>query len=541
MDDKKDDKKDEKKDGKKDAAKPVEIVLEGIQQRLFEVPAANGNYSNLFATEKALFFFSRDAGAPEANLKSYSITNDSPEMKAVADGIEAAELTQDGKKIMIRKGDATYLVDAGPGKAELDKKAVDLSGWKLSVVPREEFRQMFTESWRLLRDYFYDPKMHGVDWKSMHTKYLPLVDRVRNRQELSDIMQQLTGELSTLHHFVRDGDVREGADKVGLASLGCVLTRDQAAGGYVISKIYRNDPDEPGRAAPIARPHVAASEGDVISAIDGVPTLAVADVNSLLRNKVGKQVLLTIIPTGNAPATPRDAIVTPMSLAAESDLRYHEWEYSRRKAVEEMSGGDIGYLHLRAMGGSDWSDFVKGFYPVFHKKGLIIDVRHNRGGNIDSWVLSKLMRKAWMFWSQRTGQAPNWNMQYAFRGHMTMLVNERTASDGEAVAEGFKRLGLGKVIGTRTWGGEVWLSSSNFLVDKGIATAGEFGVWGPEGQWLIEGHGVDPDIVVDNPPNATFRGDDAQLKAAVEHLKALIAEKPIPPHVRPDFPNKAEK
>lgn len=538
------DKKEEKKDVKKDDKKPVEIVLEGIQSRLFEVPVASGNYSNLFSTDKALFFLARDAGANDASLKSYSITNDAPEMKAVADAVDGAELTQDGKKIMIRKGEASYLVDAGAGKADLDKKAVDLSGWRLSVVPREEFRQMYTESWRLLRDYFYDPKMHGVDWKAMHAKYLPLVGRVRSRQELSDIMQQLTGELSALHHFVRDGDVREGPDKIGLSSLGCVLTRDQAAGGYVISKIYANDPDEPGRAAPVARPNVAANEGDVITAIDGVPTLSVADVNSLLRNKAGKQTLLTIRPAGKADSAPpptRDAIAMPMTLVAESDLRYHEWEFTRRRMVEEMSGGQIGYLHLRAMGGNDWSDFVKGFYPVFHKQGLIIDVRHNRGGNIDSWVLSKLMRKAWMFWSQRTGQAPNWNMQYAFRGHMTMLVNERTASDGEAVAEGFKRLGLGKVIGTRTWGGEIWLSSSNVLVDKGIATAGEFGVWGPEGQWLIEGHGVEPDMVVDNMPHATFRGDDAQLKAAVMHLKKLIEEKPIPAHVRPEFPNKAEK
>lgn len=532
----------DKKDDKKDTKKPVEVVVDGIQSRLFEVPATSGNYSNLFSTDKALFFLAREAGASDASLKSYTITNDAPELKVVAEGVDAAELTQDGKKIMIRKGDATYVVDAGAGKADLEKKAVDLSGWRLSVVPREEFRQMYTESWRLLRDYFYDPKMHGVDWKAMHAKYLPLVERVRSRQELSDIMQQLTGELSALHHFVRDGDVREGPDKIGLSSLGCVLTRDEAAGGWVISKIYKSDPDEPARAAPVARPHVAANEGDVITAIDGLPTLSVADVNSLLRNKAGKQTLLTIRPAGKADASAsREAIATPMTLAAEADLRYHEWEYTRRRMVEEMSGGEIGYLHLRAMGGDDWSDFVKGFYPVFHKKGLIIDVRHNRGGNIDSWVLSKLMRKAWMFWSQRTGQAPNWNMQYAFRGHMTMLVNERTASDGEAVAEGFKRLGLGKVIGTRTWGGEIWLSSSNVLVDKGIATAGEFGVWGPEGQWLIEGHGVEPDIVVDNLPHATFRGDDVQLRAAVDHLKKIIAENPIPAHARPEFPNKAEK
>jgi tricorn protease len=324
---------------------------------------------------------------------------------------------------------------------------------------------------------------------------------------------------------------------VGVATLGCVLTPSKEKGGAVITRVYRSDPDEPGRTAPIARPTVAAGEGDIIESIDGVAVLSVPDPSALLRNKAGKQVLLRIRPGSGGEA--RDAIAVPMSAAADADLRYHDWEYSRRQRVEQLGDGQIGYLHLRAMGGGDFEDFVKGYYPVFNRPGLIIDVRHNRGGNIDSWVLGKLMRKAWMTWSQRVGQAPLWNMQYAFRGHMVILCDEATASDGEAVSEGFRRLGLGKVLGTRTWGGEIWLSSSNVLVDKGIATAAEFGVWGPEGDWLVEGRGVEPDIVVDNPPHATFKGADAQLQAAVDHLKKLIAEKPVPPITRPPFPDKS--
>ena len=193
--------------------------------------------------------------------------------------------------------------------------------------------------------------------------------------------------------------------------------------------------------------------------------------------------------------------------------------------------------HLRAMGGGNYTEFLKGYYPIFNRKGLILDVRHNRGGNIDSWILEKLMRKIWFYWQPRKGQ-PYWNMQYAFNGHMVILCNERTASDGEAVTEGFRRLGLGKVIGTRTWGGEVWLTSSNRLVDGGIATAAEFGVYDENGEWLIEGHGVDPDIVVDNLPHETFNGEDAQLDAAIEHLKKLIEEDPreVPPP--PPYPDK---
>lgn len=185
----------------------------------------------------------------------------------------------------------------------------------------------------------------------------------------------------------------------------------------------------------------------------------------------------------------------------------------------------------------DVAEWARGFYPVFDRQGLIIDVRNNRGGNIDSWILGKLMRKAWFYWQGRTGN-PTWNMQYSFRGHVVVLCNERTASDGEAFSEGFKRLGLGKVIGTRTWGGEIWLSAQRWLVDSGMATAAEMGVYGPEGEWLIEGHGVDPDIVVDNPPHQTFEGRDAQLEAAVKHLRELIAKDPRPVPPAPKHPVK---
>ncbi len=190
------------------------------------------------------------------------------------------------------------------------------------------------------------------------------------------------------------------------------------------------------------------------------------------------------------------------------------------------------------MGPDDMDAFVKQFYPVFNRKGLIIDVRHNFGGNIDSWVLEKLMRKAWMYWQGRSG-GPSWNMQYAFRGEMVILCDQVTSSDGEAVSEGFRRLNLGKVIGMRTWGGEIWLSSSNRLVDNGIASAAEFGVYGPEGKWLIEGRGVEPDIEVDNLPVESFKGKDAQLEFAVDYLKKLIKAKPATVPPAPPHPDKS--
>jgi tricorn protease len=231
-------------------------------------------------------------------------------------------------------------------------------------------------------------------------------------------------------------------------------------------------------------------------------------------------------------------LVTPIKAEDEENLRYNEWEYTRRLKVQTDSRGQIGYVHLRAMGSDDIDQWAREYYPVFNLQGLIIDVRHNHGGNIDSWLLGDLLRKAWFYWQPRVG-IPQWNMQYAFRGHIVVLCDQETASDGEAFTEGFKRFNMGKAIGVRTWGGEIWLSGNNFEEDGGIATAAELGVYGPEGKWLIEGHGVDPDIVVDNLPGATFAGSDAQLQAGLDLLKQEIKDDPRPVPAAPPYPNKA--
>ena len=397
---------------------------------------------------------------------------------------------------------------------------------------------MFVEAWRLERDYFYDRGMHGNDWPAILRQYQPLVDRVTDRDELSDLLAQMVSHLSALHTFVYGGELRRGRDPVSLASLGAALVRDSAGGGWRVAHVYRSDPDYPSQLSPLARPDVAVREGDVIQMIDGVATLGVASPAALLRNQAGRPVRLRVKPAGAAAS--RDVIVTPIGDARAASLRYDDWEYSRRLAVDSAGHDSIGYVHLRAMGSGDVAQWFRDYYPVFNRQGLIVDVRHNRGGNIDSWILGRLLRKAWMFWQDRVGN-PYWNMQWAFRGHLVLLVDEWTASDGEAFSEGFRRLGLGRIIGTRTWGGEIWLSSDNVLVDRGIATAAESGVYGPEGAWLVEGHGVDPDTVVDDLPHATFGGGDAQLDAAIGYLRREIREHPVPVPPAPAYPRPARR
>lgn len=518
----------------------VAIELAGLQDRVEEVPVPSGNYDNLFVTAKHVFWTSQGTGFDtKRQLQQLEITNTDPKPKTFVEDIRSYELSLDRKKMLVRKGNSFYVVASdSAAPAKLDEKQVKLDGWTFALQPREEWRQVFTESWRMIRDYFYDRNMHSVDWPAMHAKYLPLVDRVSDRAELNDVISEMVAELSTLHMFVRFGDQRSGPDQIRAAALGARLVRDDQAGGWRVEHVYQNDPDYPESFSPLARPGVTVTNGDVLLSINGVATLSVSDPEKLLRAQAGKQVLLEVKSPGDKK--PRQVIVKPITADQEADLRYDEWEYTRRQEVEKLGQGQIGYVHLRAMGTANIAEWARNFYPVFQRQGLIIDVRHNRGGNIDSWILGRLLRKAWFYWQPRVGD-PTWNMHYAFRGHVVVLCNERTASDGEAFSEGVKRLGLGKVIGTRTWGGEVWLSMERWLVDGGMASAAETGVYGPEGAWLIEGHGVDPDIVVDNLPHATFKGGDAQLEAAVKHLQEQIGKDPRPVPPTPKYPDKSLK
>jgi tricorn protease len=526
--------------GKADAAAAkvtVEIDLEGLRDRLVEVPADPGNYRQLSTDGKRLYWLSRESDVnAKDQLVSLEIARKQDGVGTVFADVDGYELSQDGKKLLVRKPDAYYVFDAGAKAPEkLDKAKLPLAGWTFTFDPRIEWRQMFTEAWRLERDYFYDRGMNGVDWKAQLAKFRPLADRVTTRAELADVFQQMVGELSALHMYVYGGDLKKGPDQAEPASLGARLVRDERAGGWRVQHVFRTDPDEPSKLGPLARPEAGVRDGDVLLDVNGTPALSVSDPGALLRGQAGKQVLVRLKHEGGDA---RDLIVQPVPPTRETDLRYSEWEYTRRLRVDSLSAGKIGYVHLRAMGAPDMAQWERDYYPVFDRDGLVIDLRGNRGGNIDAWILGKLMRRAWFWWQPRTGQ-PVANMPYAFRGKIVALVNETTISDGEAFAEGFRRLGLGKVVGTRTWGGEIWLSQDNTLVDRGIATAAETGVFGPEGDWLIEGHGVDPDVVVDNLPRATANGDDAQLDAAVKLLLDDIAKSPTPVPHAPRYPDRS--
>ena len=267
----------------------VRIDLDGLQQRLHEVPVAAGNLNALGANDSILFWLARTSGPdPQWHLMALAIGNEKPEPASVADDVRFYDLSPDGSKILVRKEKGLFIFDASAsGPDDLSKHAVDLSGWTFPIDVREDWRQIYTDAWRLQRDHFYDPDLHGVDWQAVHDKYLPLVDRVTTRDELSELIGRVMGELSALHMSVRGGDHRRGPEDIEVASLGARLVRDSTAGGYRVEYIYRSDPDYPAEISPLARPDVAVSEGDVIIAINGIETLSVDHIGHLLRHRAG--------------------------------------------------------------------------------------------------------------------------------------------------------------------------------------------------------------------------------------------------------------
>jgi tricorn protease len=505
------------------------IVYAGLAERLYEVPLAAGNYRALQVDDKRLYFLDADGNDGKANLKTLAIASNGPQPEVFVAGVREYDLSLDRKHIYYRivatgAGDM-LVVDAGAkAPTDVSRAKVKVDDWTFTSNPRLEWKQMFNDAWRMHRDFLYDVKMRGADWPAVRAKYTPLVERVTDRAELDDVLGMMISEVGALHSQIRPGDIRRSAPEGTPAGLGALLSR--TVDGYRVDHIYASEPELPSLRGPLAQAGVDVKEGDIITAVNGKSVLEARDIADLLLNQADKQVLLQV----KRKAETRAVIVLPVTMVRQTALRYSDWEQSRARQVESLSKGRIGYLHLRAMGANDIASFARDFYANVNRDGLIIDVRRNNGGNIDSWIIEKLLRKAWAFWAP-PGVAPSPNMQNTFRGHLVVLIDEYTYSDGETFAAGIKALGLGPLVGKRTAGAGVWLSDNNRLSDNGMARVAEMGQFNTQdGQWLIEGVGVSPDIVVDNPPHATYQGQDRQLEAALELLDKKLKEQPVKPY-----------
>ncbi|KQQ46314.1 peptidase S41 [Duganella sp. Leaf126] len=512
------------------------IVFAGLHDRLYEVPLAPGNYRALAIDDKRLYFLDSDAADGKATLKTLAIAANGPQPETFASGVREFDLAQDRKHVYYRTFASgpgeMVIVDAGAkAPADIAKAKVKVDDWSFTSNPRLEWKQMFNDAWRMHRDFLYDAKMRGVDWVAVREKYAPLVERVTDRAELNDVLGMMVSEVGALHSQIRPGDLRRSAPEGTPAGLGALLTR--TADGYRVDHIYRSEPELPSERGPLAQAGVDIAEGETITAVNGKPASAARDIADLLLNQAGKQVLLQV---QGKDKRSRPVIVLPVDMSRQAALRYSDWEQSRARQVEAASGGRIGYLHLRAMGARDIASFARDFYANVNREGLIIDVRRNNGGNIDSWIIEKLLRKAWAFWSS-PGSQPAPNMQTTFRGHLVVLIDQLTYSDGETFAAGVKALGLAPLVGMRTAGAGVWLNDDNRLSDDGMARVAQNGQFDTtDGHWLIEGVGVTPDVEVDNLPHATFTGQDRQLEVALGLLAQKLKAQPVHPYLPQAIP-----
>ena len=397
--------------------------------------------------------------------------------------------------------------------------------WSMRVRPTSEWRHLFADAWRYARGRMYDRDLHGVDWTAIGRRYGELMGRVSERQDVSDVIGQMYAELGTLHTYVREGEHGDTDVEAQPAFLGVDL--EAANGEVVVRRVLDADPEQIESLPPAAAPDLALRRGDCLESLSGLPLKATAPGEQhqgmLLMGLTGRRVWMTV---RNEDGERHQVPAVPVSAQRDQDLRYGDWVASRRTLVRRIAGDSIGYVHLRAMKRPDLESFVRDFYESQRWQGLVIDVRANRGGNIDSWVIEKLRREAWAYWTRPRGE-PAWNMQGALRAHLAVLIDQQTYSAGETFAMAVRHFELGPLIGMRTSGAGIWMTQLPNLADGATVTVGEFGQFKEDGTWMIEGHGIEPDVVVDNAPRATFDGRDNQLETAVRMLQERIGEKPM--------------
>ena len=514
---KKDDakKNDSRKEMKKDDGTVVEIDFDGISDRIIQLPLNGSYYGNFYSDGNKVYYWTR------GGTKVYDLKKQKEE--TVAEGA-SMDVASGSKKALFYKGGQLYVTDIPSGKADLSE-AVNLSNMKITVDYPQEWAQIFDEAWRAYRDGFYVSNMHGVDWKAIKAKYASLLPYVKTRLDLNYIIGEMIGELNCGHAYVNPGETERPA-RIRTGLLGAEISRDKS-GFFRLEKIIPGASWSKELRSPLTEPGVDAKAGEFIVAIDGIPTNSVKDMYALL---VGKADVPTELSLNGKPelAGARKIVITP--LGDEYPLYHYNWVQENIRKVEKASNGKIGYIYIPDMGVEGLNEFARYFYPQLDKEGLIIDDRANGGGNVSPMILERLSREPYRLTMGR-GTARIGTVPDAVQvGPKVCLINKYSASDGDLFPWGFRALGLGKLIGTRTWGGIVGISGSLPYMDGTDIRVPFFTSYDPKtGQWIIENHGVDPDILIDNDPVKEWNGEDQQLDRAIEEvMKQLRDRKPLP-------------
>ncbi len=527
------------KPGKKEA-KEVKIDFEGIAHRIVALPAGAGSYFRLTGVEDGLYYVA--AGRNGGGLGYF----DAKTKKCTSIGGNMGyQLTADGSKMLVRDRDGYKIINApkgpmpgggkegpgmGGGKAE---GSLDLSQMKKWVNLKEEWTQILNEAWRQERDFFYAPNMHGVDWPAMKEKYGKLVPYCSDRYDLTYLIGEMIGEINIGHAYVGDGD-RLKPERIKLGLLGAQIHRDKS-GYFQIDKILKGENWNEKTRSPLTEVGLNVKEGDYIVAIDGQSTKDMKDMYKALVGKANTPVLLSINGSASEKGS-RDIVVKP--IADENGLYYYNMVQDNIEKVSKATNGQVGYIHIPDMGVDGLNEFAKYFYPQLDKKALIIDDRGNGGGNVSPMIIERLRRELSLYDMMRNCE-PETKPTKMMLGPKVLLFNKYSASDGDLFPYQFKKHKIGTTIGTRSWGGVVGIRGSLPFIDGGTLTRPEFAPFDENGNWVIEGYGVDPDIVIDNDPAREFEGIDDQLNKAIEVILEQLKDYPEIPAV-PAFPDKSK-
>ncbi len=535
---KKDKKKDDKKAKDDDAAapKPFEITFDGILDRMAAFPVPAAMYGSLSANSAGVYYLTWPiqgmADTPEEGPPTFHGTLvrfdlEKRKGETFLDHVGGYLLAGKGEKIaVVTAPGAINVLDAATAPATVaPESAVNLGDVVVTLDPREEWSQIYYEAWRNMRDFHWDPKMAGVDWQKMRDQYAQLLPRLTSRAELTDLLGELIGELANSHTYVGGGDTGAGPEHVTTGSLGADFVREGSA--FKITRIYRADPAD-NDVNPLLVPGVNIQEGDYILQIDHQAPAMDKPIDADLATMAGRRVVLTVN-SRNSLTGARDVVVTPRG--DDHSLRYHDWVRKNREYVDEKSGGKMGYIHIPDMGVNGLVAFDTWFGPQLDKEGLVIDCRWNRGGFVSQLIIERLQRKLVGFDRSRAGDV-NTYPNHVLNGDLVVLTNEFAGSDGDIFPYSVQRLGLGPVIGERSWGGVVGIRGDKPMVDGGFLTQPEYAYWWPGKGWAVENHGVDPDFEIQNLPQDVAAGRDPQLDRAIFELQRQVLVKPP---VVPDF------
>ena len=527
--------------------KPTRIDLEGLAQRFVPIPVAERDYDHLIvAADGSLFYLARKqpgstveppnpargAGPnPDADLYRYSFEDRSE--KLLRSAVVDIDASADRKKLLLRLGENK--LEVADASEKLDAKPVELGGLRMLVDPRQEWHQIFDEVWRMEQAYFYDPNMHGLDWRAVRARYEPLLEYVQRREDLSELLVEMIAEMQVGHNRTGGGDIHmERSAAIGLLGADFQL----AKGLYRIQKIYRGDRWNPFLVAPLTASGVNVAEGDYILAINGHPLDATINIFSLLENTVDKQVALTVSHDGNADSA---RTVTVIPTGSEAGLRQWDWVAHNREYVEHKSGGRVAYVYLPDTADNGFAFFNRMFFAQTDCEALIVDDRRNGGGQAANYILDVLSRKYMSGWKDRDGLVFN-TPAGAIYGPKVMLIDQDAGSGGDYLPYTFRRLGLGKLVGTRTWGGIIGIQANPQLIDGGFLSVPFFRMYTPAGEWHIENEGVAPDLDVQLDPATVNQGNDNQLDAAITQvLEQLKTTEAVPLKNAPPYPTQPGK